>query len=440
MDVEAQLQLIEVILLITFFGIGFFCSLSETALFTLKGPILRKMQKSYPKKTKIISTFLEHPRETLTALTLLNTTANFGVAFLALWMTLKREFAQFPFIIISLLILIIGCEIIPKTFAMRHPDRWALRVAPVLQILKNISTPIHFLVRLATRNHAKNNLQNKNPNTSVENSENEVPFSYISNEEYRELVELAFQQKIVTSAERDFINRIVLLDSHTVKECMILRSQMSYISANATKEEMIEAARRYKHRRLPMYDEQTNDIVGILNTHVLLMNPDKAPDDAIDLALTVPDSMNLLELLKSFQRQYHQGGLVIVLDEYGETSGIITMEDILEEVVGNIRPESEVGEATLEVESINSWKVSGNLPIEDFNQQAPSPIIPPQHVQTIAGIFLSQLETIPYPNQSIQYDKYRFTALSVEFAKIREVRIIYQSAGASSSKTSNPKN
>ena len=107
MDVEAQLQLIEVILLITFFGIGFFCSLSETALFTLKGPILRKMQKSYPKKTKIISTFLEHPRETLTALTLLNTTANFGVAFLALWMTLKREFAQFPFIIISLLILII---------------------------------------------------------------------------------------------------------------------------------------------------------------------------------------------------------------------------------------------------------------------------------------------------------------------------------------------
>ena len=108
MDVEAQLQLIEVILLITFFGIGFFCSLSETALFTLKGPILRKMQKSYPKKTKIISTFLEHPRETLTALTLLNTTANFGVAFLALWMTLKREFAQFPFIIISVLILIIG--------------------------------------------------------------------------------------------------------------------------------------------------------------------------------------------------------------------------------------------------------------------------------------------------------------------------------------------
>ena len=127
---------------------------------------VQKMQKSYPKKTKIISTFLEHPRETLTALTLLNTTANFGVAFLALWMTLKREFAQFPFIIISLLILIIGCEIIPKTFAMRHPDRWALRVAPVLQILKNISTPIHFLVRLATRNHAKNNLQNKNPNTS----------------------------------------------------------------------------------------------------------------------------------------------------------------------------------------------------------------------------------------------------------------------------------
>src|SRR5213080_3859905 len=120
---------------------------------------------------------------------------------------------------------------------------------------------------------------------------------------------------------------------------MKTRSQIAAISDDLSIEEMIAAARKYKHRRLPIYDETPDTIVGVLNVRALLLDPQIDLADAIEFPSFVPETMNLLQLLKSLQRQ--QRGLAIVLDEFGGTAGIVTMVDILEEMIGRIRGEAQ---------------------------------------------------------------------------------------------------
>src|SRR5207249_7886528 len=127
-----------------------------------------------------------------------------------------------------------------------------------------------------------------------------------------------YQHGTLAEAEKEIILQIVRLDRRTAKEVMRPRSQMAAIPDDLSIEEMIEAARRYKHRRLPMYDQTPDTIVGILNTRALLLDPQADLADAIEFPSFVPETMNLLQLLKSLQRQHR--GMAIVLDEIGRAS------------------------------------------------------------------------------------------------------------------------
>src|SRR5207249_4078293 len=165
------------------------------------------------------------------------------------------------------------------------------------------------------------------------------PQSALTDADYQELLELAYQHGTLAESEKEIILQIISLDRRTVREVMKPRSQMAAIPDDLSMEEMIAAARKYKHRRLPIYDETPDTIVGILNTRALLLDRQIDLAEAIEFPSFVPESMNLLQLLKSLQRQ--QRGLAIVLDEFGGTAGLVTMEDILEEMVGEIRGEGE---------------------------------------------------------------------------------------------------
>src|SRR5213080_4929107 len=144
---------------------------------------------------------------------------------------------------------------------------------------------------------------------------------------------------------------------------------MACIPDNLSVEEMIAAARKYKHRRLPMYDETPDTIVGVLNTRALLLDPRIDLADAIEFPSFVPVSMNLLQLLKSLQRQ--QRGLAVVLDEFGGTAGIVTMEDILEEMIGKIRDEIESEGFVMEKLGPDRWRLNATMRLEDFRREHP---------------------------------------------------------------------
>ncbi|HZV36088.1 MAG TPA: transporter associated domain-containing protein, partial [Verrucomicrobiae bacterium] len=246
------------------------------------------------------------------------------------------------------------------------------------------------------------------------------PQVVMTDEEYQELLELAYQQGTLASSEKEIILQIIGLDRQTAKDVMKPRAQMAAIPDDLPVEEMIEAARKFKHSRLPLYDETLDTIVGVLNARALLWNPDMDLADAIEFPSFVPESMNLLQLLKSLQRQ--QRGLAIVLDEFGGTAGIVTMQDILEQMVGEIRSEGEPEGFVMEKLGPGRWRVNGTMRLEDFRREYPTLGEVPE-VDTMGGLLVSLYETIPAAGQSATFRGLKLTAISADERRVRELLV-----------------
>jgi len=231
---------------------------------------------------------------------------------------------------------------------------------------------------------------------------------------------MGYQHGALAQAEKEIILQIISLDRRTAREVMQPRSRMAAISDDLSIEEMIEAARRYKHRRLPIYDETPDTIVGILNTRALLLDPQVDLADAIEFPSFVPEAMNLLQLLKSLQRQ--QRGLAIVLDEFGGTAGIVTMEDILEEMIGKIRPESDSDGFVMEKLGPGRWRVSGLLRLEDFRREYPS-LAEVSEVETMGGLLMSLMDVVPKTGESATFRGVKLTAAMADERRVRELLV-----------------
>ena len=242
----------------------------------------------------------------------------------------------------------------------------------------------------------------------------------LTDADYQELLEMAYQQGALAQSEKEIILQIISLDQRTAGEVMKPRSQMAAISDDLSIEEMLAAARKFRHRRLPMYDETPDTIVGILNTRALLLDPQIDLADAIELPSFVPESMNLLRLLHSLQRQ--QRGLAIVLDEFGGTAGIVTLEDILEEVVGKIRDEAETEGFVLEKLGQGRWRVAGTLRLDDFQREYPMLGEVPE-VETMGGLLMSLLEVVPKPGQAASFRGLKLTARVADERRVRELLV-----------------
>jgi putative hemolysin len=234
------------------------------------------------------------------------------------------------------------------------------------------------------------------------------------------LLEMAFQQGALAESEKEIILQIIRLDRRTAREVMKPRSQMAAISDDCSVEEMRAAARKHRHRRLPIYDETADTIVGILNTRALLLDPQIDLADAIELPSFVPETMNLLQLFKALQRQ--QRGLAIVLDEFGGTAGIVTMEDILEEVIGKIQGEAEAEGFVMEKLGPGRWRVAGTLRLDDFRREDPALGEVPE-VETMGGLLTSLLDVVPAKGEAAVFRGLRLTAQVVDERRVREVLV-----------------
>src|SRR5260370_14132076 len=170
---------------------------------------------------------------------------------------------------------------------------------------------------------------------------------------------------------------------------------------------MVAAARRFKHRRLPIYDETSERMVGVLNTQALVLDPQLDLAEVIEFPSFVPESMNLLKLLQSLERQ--ERGLAIVLDEFGGTAGLVTTADILQEVVGKIRTEDETSGFGMETRGEGRWRVSGTTRLDDFRREYPDLGEGPGG-DTIGGLLVSVMEAVPAAGHSVVFRGLRLTA------------------------------
>jgi CBS domain containing-hemolysin-like protein len=292
---------------------------------------------------------------------------------------------------------------------VRHTEQWALRVARLFAFVLALSQPLCRVAQQINAAILKLVVSRSAPVPNV-----------LTDADYQELLELAFQHGTLAQSEKEIILQIISLDRRTVNEVMKPRSQMAAISDDLSIEEMIAAARKFQHRRLPIYDETPDTIVGILNTRALLLDPQIDLADAIEFPSFVPESMNLLQLLKSLQRQ--QRGLAIVLDEFGSTAGIVTMEDILEEIVGKIRNEGQAEGFIMEKLGAGKWRVSGLLRLDDFRREYP-PLGDVPEVETMGGLLMSLLDVVPSPGETAIFRGLKLTAQSADERRVRELLV-----------------
>ncbi len=302
-----------------------------------------------------------------------------------------------------------GGEAAPKTMAVRAPELWSRRVARPMLFLQNASRPLRRIAQYLTNAVLG----------AVGPAALAAPAS-LSDAEYKELLEMAFQQGALAAGEKEIILQIIRLDRRQAREVMKGRTQMVCISDDLSVAEMAAAARRAQHRRLPMYDETPDNIVGVLNTHSLLLDPEQDLDAVIEFPSFVPESMNLLQLLKSLQRQ--RRGLAIVRDEFGGTAGIVTIEDILAEVVGRIHHEHEPAQAVLENLGPGRWRAGGAVRLDNFRREYP-PLGETPGVETMSGLALHAFQVVPAPGESVVVGGLRLTVQAADERRIRELLV-----------------
>jgi len=178
---------------------------------------------------------------------------------------------------------------------------------------------------------------------------------------------------------------------------------------------------------LPLYDGAPDTIVGVLNTRKLLLEPEADLAEAIEFPSFVPETMNLLRLLKSMQRQ--QRGLAIVLDEYGTTAGLVTIEDILGSLVGRIRGEGEAEGFVMERLGRGRWRVNGTMRLEDFRREYPE-LQEAVGVDTMGGLLVAQAEVVPPVGGSVRWGALRLSATVADERRVRELMVELVPPGA----------
>ena len=398
---------ITVPLMLALAGLSILCSLAEAALFALSRWQLVQMRDGDAGERRA-ARLVEDPDDLLSALSLGNTLANGLIVVLTLlagWSGGWRMDATLGGAFLG--VLVFG-EILPKTLAVRSPRKWAVRVAPAAALLQTLTRPVRRVVRGTI---------DRMLSWVVPAAARPSP---ITDEEYRELLDMAVQQGALGHSEREIIAQLITLDRKCARDVMRPRATMGAVPDDLTTEALVSAARRWQHRRLPMYDETPDTIVGVLNTQVFLLDPEHRLEDAIEFPSFVPETMNLMQLFQALQRQ--RRNLAIVLDEFGGVAGVVRMEEILAEVLGEMSAPGAVRGLVFEKLGPGRWRASGAMRLEDFRREHPS-LPETAEVETLGGLLMSALDIVPRQGESAVVHGLRLTATVVDERRVHELLV-----------------
>ncbi len=404
-----EMPILALVCFVLFSCAGFFFALAETSLFTLGKRQVAHLTEVCGARGGRVAKLLERPRDLLATIVLGNTVANAGLVSLGVWMILHHgwsELITLPGVL--LLILVVG-EVVPKSLAVRGQEFWAVRVAVPMQFFMAVTRPIRRAAVWVT-----DWLVRTLPAAAVTAPQE------TSEAEYTELIELGAQQGALAESEEEIILQIISLDRRMARDVMKPRAQMNALPDDLPKEEMIATARRFKHRRLPLYDGSPDTIVGVLNTRKLLLEPEADLAESIEFPSFVPETINLLQLLRRLQQQ--QRGLAIVLDEYGSTAGLVTIEDILGSMIGRIRGEGEPEGFVFERIGKNRWRVNGTMRMDDFRREY-AYLGDIAGVETMGGLLLALAGVVPPAGYSVQFGSLKLTATIVDDRRVRELLV-----------------
>ncbi len=317
----------------------------------------------------------------------------------------------------TLLVLIFG-EVLPKTYALINSDRVALSVAPVLRVLVSVFSPVvmsvEYLVKHILRLFG----------ADVSSAENVLS----AHEEVRGVIELHHKEGAFVKKDRDMIGGILDLRELAVSDVMIHRTKMVMVDGSSPPATIIEEVLDSGHTRVPIWKDRPDNIVGIVHAKDLLkaLMRTKGDADRIDLdeiiktPWFVPDTRPVADQLSAFlRRKMH---FAVVVDEYGEVMGLVTLEDIIEEIVGDISDEHDIAVPGVRKEADGSYVVEGTVPIRDLNRLLDWDL-PDEEATTVAGLVVHEAQSIPKAGQTFTFHRHRFEVLRKRRHQVTLLRI-----------------
>lgn len=403
-------------------GLSAFFAATETAIFSLTRAQIGDLSTRRDAAAMRLTALLRDPRRILVVLLTGNTVVNIVAATIAALATRRMLGAHgyvgwlvfaVQVVVVTLLILTVG-EILPKLAAIRNPLKWSIAFARPLAAAGWLMSPLVFLL-LPFADTAARAL-------GVEKRR-----LWISEDEIKTLVEVGEEHGALETSEKELIHSIFEFGDTTVREIMVPRTDIVCLDVTTPIDKVLEVISKCPHTRLPIFQENIDNIIGILHTKDLLLHYPLADGFSLRTVLRqpifVPESKRIHELLKLFQDERLH--MTIAVDEYGGTAGLVTLEDVIEEIVGDIQDEHDVERPLWTRIDERTVIVNAKLDVETVNRILDDDVIPTEEdYETLAGFLLAELGDFPEAKTQIDFHNYMFIVEEVKAHRLGRVRIV----------------
>ena len=410
MESSVPIRLLLIILLLI---LSAFFSGSEAALFSLNTGQVERLKERGGALGRLITAMLQRPTNLIITFLVGNEVVHVALAVTVTSLALLTygEGGEYVAIAATMLMLLLFGEVMPKSIAVRYPERVSLLVAWPIQTFAYVIAPLQWGLRKLV--------------DSVMGERAERPMSLITEEEFKTLVDIGEDEGLIDQDERELLQRVFEFGDQRVSQIMTPRTDIFALDISDPLSVVLPKIKEARFSRIPVYDEAIDQIIGILYAKDLLpysRHPELEVTlrDLLHPVFFVPESKRIDELLREFQR--NKVHVAIVVDEYGGVSGLVTMEDALEELVGEIVDEFDTEETLCQQLDPQTFLVSARLPLDEFNEKL-GVSLPREDADTLGGHVFHLFGKLPKRGEAVSAHGLTFTIEHIKGARILEVRV-----------------
>jgi putative hemolysin len=407
----------EVIILVASVLVAASASATETAMTSVGRLRIRHLAEEGSRAAAVLERLHRDPNRFLSTVLVVNTVALILASFATTLLSLRLLPPGIGFwgdLVVSLVLsvfLLIFAEVTPKTLAIRSAERLALLTAGPVDALARLLRPVLWFITLVSR---------------VITGGRAARTPYVTEEELMTLLHVSEEQGVIEEEEREMIHGIIQIGDKSVREVMVPRTDIQAIPRGASLDEIIQLYRRYRHTRMPVYEGDLDHIVGLLHIKDLVL---PLAQGMRDFELTrvmrpiryTPESKKVDELLHLMQTE--KVHMMVVMDEYGGTAGLVTLEDLLEEIVGEIRDEYDIEEEPVQILNDREAVVDARYPMAELNQRLELNVEASEDYDSVGGFVYATLGEVPEAGDSFRSGEVQWTVERVEGRRITRVRL-----------------
>ncbi|GAA0101132.1 hemolysin family protein [Paraclostridium bifermentans] len=416
MDSTGGNTIIQIVMLvILLIGSGFF-SASETALMSLSRIRIRHMQEEGVKGAKLVGKLTEDSGKLLSSILVGNNVVNIAATSISTSLfisILGTQGVAVATALMTILVLIFG-EITPKTIAANNSEKIAILVSKPIKVIILILTPVVWVFNIITNIIFK-----------IFGIKSKSGQPYITEEELRTMVNVSQEEGVLEIEERQIINNVFQFGDMQAKEAMVQRLDMVCIDADDGYKEIISLFKEEQFSRMPVYEESADDIIGIVNIKdIIFLEEDEIANfdirNYVREAFFTYEFKKITELLEEMKKDKSQ--MAIVVDEYGGTAGLITIEDLVEEIVGEIEDEYDEDESDIEVIKEDEYIIDGSKKISEVNELIGTNL-ESEEFDSIGGFIIGHLKRLPEEHEVIEVDGVKLCIESLDKNRIKKIRV-----------------